>query len=239
MAENKDATAVTREASMEQWQTGLNLLAKVKEVKLIMEDEFPKWIYTVRDLGNRVLFSVYNAVHDCCRCCCNCVYGPGSAPFTAYMKQSNNVDGVVLMSFERPLRLQSGLKGLFCGCLGQELKIEAPPGRRIASILEDYNTWGTSLTIYDAKGKPALKVIGPTLPPYFMCAERPTVFKVYTMTGTLVGQIIFEEQYGEIGSRLSVSFPANLDVLIKGSVIGCALLVLLYAFRNSFRNGRS
>ncbi|XP_064459405.1 uncharacterized protein LOC135369803 [Ornithodoros turicata] len=168
MAENEVATAVKREAPVEERQTGLNLLAKVKAVKLIRSGNSSDWIFTVWDLRNRDLFSVYNVLDDWAWCCCNCVYGPGSAPFMAYMKQSNNVDGVLLMSFERPLRLQSGLKGLFCCCLGQ----------------------------------------------------------VYTMAGTLVGEIICEGTYrSDIGKCMSVSFPIDLDVLIKGSVIGCAVLV--------------
>ncbi|XP_064459849.1 phospholipid scramblase 1-like isoform X1 [Ornithodoros turicata] len=221
MAEGEVVNVITKEPPMMGQEIGLNLLSKSTTLKLIKVKEFPRWIYTVLDAGNRDLFGVYNGTEDCAGCCRSCVFGPVSASFTAYMKQSNIVDSLPVMSFERPLRLQSGLKGFFCCCLGQEMNIEAPPGRRIASISEDYNILGTSLTIYDAKGKPILKVLGPTLPPYSPCAMRLSIFKVQTMTGTLVGEIRLAGSKEEL---ISLSFPVNLDVHIKGSLIGCAIL---------------
>ncbi|XP_064454688.1 phospholipid scramblase 1-like [Ornithodoros turicata] len=106
------------------------------------------------------------------------------------------------------------------------MKIEAPLGRKIASISEDWITLGTSLTIYDVKGKPALKVTGSILPSYYSGMVATEVFKVKTMAGTVVGEIRSALEV------ISVSFPINLDVHIKGCLIGCAILV---AFMFDFR----
>ncbi|XP_064460604.1 uncharacterized protein LOC135370720 isoform X5 [Ornithodoros turicata] len=153
MAENEVAKAITKEPSVMEQEIGLNLLAKLKTVKLIRVKDFCHWVYSVQDTRNKDLFSVYN--EDEAGLCPTCVFGPGSAPFTAYMKQSDRLNRLPMMVFERPLRLQSGLKGLFCCCLGQ----------------------------------------------------------VQTMTGTLVGEIIIE---GKRADCISISFPENLDILIKG-----------------------
>ncbi|XP_064459850.1 uncharacterized protein LOC135370088 isoform X2 [Ornithodoros turicata] len=163
MAEGEVVNVITKEPPMMGQEIGLNLLSKSTTLKLIKVKEFPRWIYTVLDAGNRDLFGVYNGTEDCAGCCRSCVFGPVSASFTAYMKQSNIVDSLPVMSFERPLRLQSGLKGFFCCCLGQ----------------------------------------------------------VQTMTGTLVGEIRLAGSKEEL---ISLSFPVNLDVHIKGSLIGCAIL---------------
>ncbi|XP_064460207.1 phospholipid scramblase 2-like isoform X2 [Ornithodoros turicata] len=203
--------AITSEPRMIQRQTDLNDLTQAKEVKIILVEERSAWRFIVQDSRNNDLFTVYKACHKCEEG----LIGLSSASFTACMKR---MDSVVVMKFERPLRLQSGLKGYFCCCLGQEMEIEAPPGRRISSISEDYNILGTSLTIYDAKGKAALKILGSTSPPFLCLAKFPTVLKVQTLPGTVVGEIRIEE-------FITISFHPNLDVYIKGCLIGCAILV--------------
>ncbi|XP_064454686.1 phospholipid scramblase 1-like [Ornithodoros turicata] len=141
------------------------------------------------------------------------------------------MDGAVVMVFQRLLRLQGGVKGCFCCCLGQEMKIGVPVRREIASISEDWTIWDTSLTIYDAKGRPILKVIGPTLPSYWSGVISTEVFKVKTLAGTVVGEIWAEQQI------LRVTFPVNLDVHIKGCLIGCTILVaFMFDFRGFAKN---
>ncbi|XP_064487397.1 phospholipid scramblase 4-like isoform X2 [Ornithodoros turicata] len=123
----------------------------------------------------------------------------------------------LVMVFHRPVRLQSGLKGCFCCCLGQEMEIESPPGRRIAFISEDCSTWGTSLTIRDARGTAALKLIGPALPDY-LGSRNVTIFEVQTMAGSTVAEI-------RTNGLATVCFPINLDVYIKGCLIASSILI--------------
>ncbi|XP_064460601.1 uncharacterized protein LOC135370720 isoform X2 [Ornithodoros turicata] len=211
MAENEVAKAITKEPSVMEQEIGLNLLAKLKTVKLIRVKDFCHWVYSVQDTRNKDLFSVYN--EDEAGLCPTCVFGPGSAPFTAYMKQSDRLNRLPMMVFERPLRLQSGLKGLFCCCLGQEMKIDAPLEEELPLFQKIIMCWVPPSPFMTPKESPALKVIGPTLPQYCPCATRPSILKVQTMTGTLVGEIIIE---GKRADCISISFPENLDILIKG-----------------------
>ncbi|XP_064459618.1 phospholipid scramblase 3-like isoform X3 [Ornithodoros turicata] len=136
-----------------------------------------------------------------------------SSNFLFYLQE----DGLEVMVFRRLLRLQSGLRGCFCGCLGQEMDIEDPSCRRIATVAEDFTFWGTSFTIGDARGRETLKVVGPPLLPYCRNKTR-AVFQVKTMGGTSVGGIWIEGQ-------ISISFPSNLDIHLKGCLIGCAILI--------------
>ncbi|XP_064460602.1 uncharacterized protein LOC135370720 isoform X3 [Ornithodoros turicata] len=159
---------------MEQ-EIGLNLLAKLKTVKLIRVKDFCHWVYSVQDTRNKDLFSVYN--EDEAGLCPTCVFGPGSAPFTAYMKQSDRLNRLPMMVFERPLRLQSGLKGLFCCCLGQEMKIDAPLEEELPLFQKIIMCWVPPSPFMTPKESPALKVIGPTLPQYCPCATRPSILK--------------------------------------------------------------
>ncbi|XP_064455287.1 phospholipid scramblase 1-like isoform X2 [Ornithodoros turicata] len=171
-------------------------------------------------------FTQENSMYDLAPCLIvqGC-FGLSSSSFTAYLCQ---MDGTVVMSFQRLLRLQGGVKGCFCCCLGQEMTIQAHLGREIASISEDWTILGTSLTIYDVKGKPILKIIGAILPSYWSGLFTAEVFQVQTMAGTVVGEI----RASLVDKVISVSFPINLDVHIKGCLIGCAILV---AFMFDFR----
>ncbi|XP_064454685.1 phospholipid scramblase 1-like [Ornithodoros turicata] len=224
-----------------QGKTGLEGLAMEHQVQLsfvpgagVMEPDnmqygrkrfeiyaYPKWRFIVQGSKNNDLFIVTKDFPPCL--IVQGCFGLASSSFTALLCQ---MDGTTTMSFQRLLRLQSGVKGCFCCCLGQEMTIEAPIGREIASISEDWTILGTSLTIYDVKGKPVLKVVGPILPSYWYGIFSTEVFQVKTMAGTVVGEI------RSSGKVISVSFPINLDVHIKGCLIGCAILV---AFMFDFR----
>ncbi|XP_064461344.1 uncharacterized protein LOC135371210 isoform X3 [Ornithodoros turicata] len=148
--------------------TGLHRLAHAEELKIIMIEDYRNWKLLVRDSRNMDLFYVWRAKLRRTDTC-GFIFGPASECFTAYMTQ---MDNVVVMCFERPLRLQSGLKGFFCCCLGQ----------------------------------------------------------VQTMAGSVIGEIRIEES-------ISVYFPVNLDVYIKGCLIGCATLVVSDTFFAIIRIG--
>ncbi|XP_064464717.1 phospholipid scramblase 2-like [Ornithodoros turicata] len=173
------------------------------------------WQFTVQGTNGDILFIVNKEYQRCFAL--QRFFSLASGSFFAYMV---NMSGVVVMSFERLLRLQGGVKGCFCCCLGQEMRIEAPLGRQIAYITEDWTLCGTSLTIYDAMGTRVFKVIGPTFPPYFKGTDSPVVFQVKTKAGNTMGEI-------RVAKSISVSFPVDLDVYIKGCLIGCAILVAL------------
>ncbi|XP_064459291.1 phospholipid scramblase 3-like [Ornithodoros turicata] len=144
--------------------------------------------------------------------------------FMTYTDASGNK--CLAMVFRRPMRLQSGVKGCCCGCLGQEMQVETPDGTTIASIVEDNTTWGTSLTIRDASGMPILKVIGPALPPYCCCnccckcCYALATFKVKSMAGTPLGEIKTDGYH-----YVDLSFPTDLDVHLKSTLIGCGFLI--------------
>ncbi|XP_064455089.1 phospholipid scramblase 2-like [Ornithodoros turicata] len=174
---------------------------------------YPAWMFTVQGSNNNPLFIV-NKESEPCEMVQDC-FSLASGSFTARMVDTK---GTATMSFQRLLRLQGGLKGCFCCCLGQEMTIGIPDGRQIASISENWTIFNTSLTIYDAKGRSVLRVIGPALPSYYWGLMSPAVFKVKTVAGTVVGQIT-------VSRVINVSFPVNLDVHIKGCLIGCAILV--------------
>ncbi|XP_064454687.1 phospholipid scramblase 1-like [Ornithodoros turicata] len=187
---------------------------------------YPSWLFNVQGSKNNGLlfvrkdFTPHPLLQDC--------FGLASTSFTASMCQ---MDGAVVMVFQRLLRLQGGVKGCFCCCLGQEMTIGVPVRREIASISEDWTIWDTSLTIYDAKGIPMLKVTGPTLPSYWSGVISTEVFKVKTVAGTVVGEIWAEHDI------IRVTFPVNLDVHIKGCLIGCAILVaFMFDFRGCAKN---
>ncbi|XP_064459617.1 uncharacterized protein LOC135369941 isoform X2 [Ornithodoros turicata] len=171
-------------------RVGLESLAQVNQATVVLVDVTPRKKFFVQGSSSNFLFYLQEVFMPCSDC-----YGTANRPFTMYMLSA---DGLEVMVFRRLLRLQSGLRGCFCGCLGQEMDIEDPSCRRIATVAEDFTFWGTSFTIGDARGRETLKV--------------------KTMGGTSVGGIWIEGQ-------ISISFPSNLDIHLKGCLIGCAILI--------------
>ncbi|XP_064460242.1 phospholipid scramblase 3-like [Ornithodoros turicata] len=203
-------------------RTRLECLAPVTQVSIDKQGaamcEAPSF-FTVRCSTNPNLFSLQK--ESVSLLCLVLPFGPANQPFDMLMSQQDaGGKPSQVMVFRRPLRLQSGLKGCFCGCLGQEMKIETPAGTTVASISEDNTRWRTSLTIRDARKQPILKVSGPALPPYCSCMKSPAVFKVKSMAGSPLGEIRTDGY-----NFVDVSFPTDLDVLLKGSLIGCGILV--------------
>ncbi|XP_064468810.1 phospholipid scramblase 1-like isoform X2 [Ornithodoros turicata] len=195
-------------------QSCLECLAQLNEVSLYEMPKGSPCALIIQGPTNNNLFYLQIVSGSVSRL----VFGDANGSFTMLMSQ---ISGQVMAAFHRPLRLQSGCKGCFCSCLGQEMTIEAPPGTRVGSISEDCSTWGTTMTIRDTSGQGALKINGPALPPYCTCLINQAVFQVKSMAGTPVGEI-----WTDGNKCAGVSFPMDLNVDLKGCLIGCTILIM-------------
>ncbi|XP_064454689.1 uncharacterized protein LOC135365976 [Ornithodoros turicata] len=75
---------------------------------------YPSWQFRVQGSKNNDLFFVMKDITPCL--VVQGCFGLASSSFTAFLCQMN---GTSVMSFQRLLRLQGGVKGCFCCCLGQ------------------------------------------------------------------------------------------------------------------------
>ncbi|XP_064457560.1 phospholipid scramblase 3-like [Ornithodoros turicata] len=148
---------------------------------------------------------------------CDACMMPGSRPFDVHATLDAD-----FMIFHRPLRCQSGIRGCFLSCLAQELEVEIPPGQTVGFVYEQRDLWDTSFTICDRAEKPVFKIMGDCMCP--RCFLEDTWFEVITLNDVRIGTIgvTFHQLHYRF---LFVTFPRDLDVHLKGCLIGCGILM--------------
>jgi uncharacterized protein YxjI len=163
--------------------------------------------------------NVYKAKEDtdcCTRMCCGPV-----RPFDMTIK--DNADREVI-HLNRPLRCQSCC---FPCCL-QELEVSSPPGTVIGYVKQNWSLIKPSFSICDGDGNEVLKIIGPWCT-FSLCGD--VEFKVMTPDESQeVGRIskqwsgVLKESFTD-ADNFGISFPMDLDVRCKATLIGACFLI--------------
>lgn len=166
---------------------------------------------------------------DCCtRQCC----GP-LRPFDMKVLDNNNQE---VMHFYRPLNCDSCL---FPCCL-QELEVSAPPGNVIGAVKQDWTLCIPEFTIYARdKTTPILKIRGPFCT-FSFCGD--VEFEVLDLTGgQKVGSItkqwtgLLREAFTD-ADNFGISFPMDLDVHAKATLLGALMLIDFMYFEKQQSN---
>lgn len=163
--------------------------------------------------------NIYKAKEDT-DCCTRNICGP-ARPFD--MVILDNAEREVL-HLNRPLRCDSCC---FPCCL-QELEVSAPPGDVIGYVKQTWSCMKPKFDIMDADGNVALIIEGPWCT--FSCGGD-VEFKVLTPDGeTEVGKIskqwsgLLKEAFTD-ADNFGISFPMDLDVRCKATLIGAVFLI--------------
>ncbi|NXC58439.1 PLS2 scramblase, partial [Aleadryas rufinucha] len=171
-------------------------------------------------LGQRVYFAAEDT--DCLtRNCC----GP-SRPFT--IRITDNL-GHEVITLQRPLRCSA----CCCPCCLQELEVQAPPGKTVGYVVQNWHVCLPKFTIQDEKRMDILKIIGPCV--VCRCCED-VHFEVKSMDETsTVGRISkqwtgFVREMFTDTDNFGVSFPIDLDVKMKAVMIGACFLIVSRLF---------
>ncbi|NXH31971.1 PLS2 scramblase, partial [Myiagra hebetior] len=166
-------------------------------------------------LGQRVYFAAED--NDCLtRNCC----GP-SRPFT--IRITDNL-GREVITLQRPLRCSL----CCCPCCLQELEVQAPPGKTIGYVVQNWHVCLPKFTIQDEKRTDILKITGPCI--VCRCCEDVN-FEVKSLDETsTVGKIskqwtgLVREMFTD-ADHFGISFPMDLDVKMKAVMIGACFLI--------------
>lgn len=178
---------------------------------------------------NSVGQEVYKAKEDtdcCTRQCC----GP-ARPFD--MNITDNT-GMEVIHLNRPLRCQACC---FPCCL-QELEVSSPPGSVIGTVEQQWSILYPRFVIKDEAGTEILKIEGP-LCPCSCCGDVD--FNVVTMDGNEVGKItkqwsgIAREAFTD-ADNFGISFPLDLDVKVKATLLGALFLIDFMYFEQQQNN---
>jgi len=165
---------------------------------------------------------------DCCtRQCC----GP-TRPFEMNIMDNQ---GQEVLHLVRPLRCQSCC---FPCCL-QELEVHSPPGTIIGYVEQEWSIFYPKFVIKDESGEPIMKLDGP----FCGCECCSDVDFVVTSAsdGGEIGKI--SKQWSGLGKEVftdadnfGISFPLDLDVKVKATLLGATFLIDFMYFEKQQNN---
>jgi len=204
----------------------------VKQEKETMEivtgHETPNKYKVLNTLGQQVFY--LKEEFECCAGQC----GGGHRPFNMKVLDNNNQ---AVMNFYRPFNCS----GCLCPCCQQEMEVSAPPGNVIGFIRENWTFCSPKFTIYAADQTTAILVIkGPSC----TCSCGDVEFQVLDATGEEVLGNITKKWSGYVNEaftdadNFSISFPMDLDVNAKGTLLGMLMLIDFLYFEQSGQSKR-
>ncbi|XP_077536268.1 phospholipid scramblase 1-like [Haemaphysalis longicornis] len=143
--------------------------------------------------------------------------------------------GTSVIHLTRPLRCVQ----CWCFCCLQELTVQAPPGTNIAYVYQNCSICYPTFTIYDRNYKPALTIVGPMCTQSMPCS-CDVKFEVRSMNGVVIGAITKKwsgliKEYFTDADNFGVSFPKDLDVNLKASLLATTMLIDYMFFEETYK----
>ncbi|XP_062329382.1 phospholipid scramblase 2-like [Osmerus eperlanus] len=185
--------------------------------------------YTVKNSVGQQVFAVAEE-NDCCTLM---FCGPGR-PFTLHLKDNL---GQEVVTVTRPLRCS-----LCCfPCCLQELEVQSPPGCPIGYIIQECHVYLPKFIILNERREPQLRIQGPLM----ACSWWGDInFEVKSLDeSVVVGQIskqwsgFIQEAFTDT-DNFGISFPMDLDVKVKASLLGaCFLIDFMFFEKQKGSNG--
>jgi len=165
-------------------------------------------------------------------CCARNMLGPIRS-FDLILK---DYAGNELIHVERPLRCDSCL---FPCCL-QEIEVSSPPGNVIGKVKQKWSLLKPKFDILNDRGDVVLKIKGPFIT--FGTCFTDVVFEVLSKDGSIeVGKIskkwsdFIQEAFTD-ADIFAISFPVDLDVKVKATLLGALFLIDFMYFEKQQNN---
>lgn len=180
--------------------------------------------YMVKNtLGQQVFFVAEE--NDCCtRMCLGAIRS-----FVLHVQDNM---GQEVMTITRPIRCSSCC---FPCCL-QELEVQSPPGTPIGYVVQNWHPFLPKFTIQNERKEDVLKIVGP----FCACKCCSDVnFEVMSMDETSKVGTISKQWTGFVreaftdADNFGIKFPLDLDVKIKGVLLGACFLIDFMFFENN------
>lgn len=179
--------------------------------------------YSVKNTMGQSVFHAAEKTNCCNRQCC----GSGRA----FDMKIVDKDKKEVMWLSRPLRCTC----CWCCCCQQNMEVQAPKGHTIGFVKQICAWCKPKFEVCDASGEPQLTIHSPVC--QCRCC-KDVIFRIKTVDGTEVGQI--RKQWGGMGKEtftdadtFGVTFPQDLDVLTKATLLGATFLVDFMFFENT------
>ncbi|XP_050041980.2 phospholipid scramblase 2-like [Dermacentor andersoni] len=183
--------------------------------------------YVVKNTMGQFIFMAYEKSGLASRCCCGKI-----RPFEMSLLDYRSVE---VLRLYRPLRCDS----CCCFCCLQEMEVHSPPGNIIGSIKQDWSVVFPYFSLRDSGGNVVLRIIGPFCTSSICCND--VVFDITTRDGiTQIGQLLknfhglFLEAISDV-DNFTVTFPIDLDVKMKATLLGAVFLIDFIFFESAPR----
>ncbi|XP_066298101.1 phospholipid scramblase 1-like [Branchiostoma lanceolatum] len=212
------------------------LLVKQKvELLEVLSDIETKNKYVIKNSMGQKVYYAYEDSSFCTRMCC------GNRRGFRIIVVDNNEKEVI-----RVKRKYKCCGGIACcanlGCAAHEIKVQAPPGTTIGYARQQCTCWKPHFSVRNADHDTVFDVKGPCCIWSGACYRCDTDFKVYSPDGhTVVGKVsrqhagFIKEAFSD-ATNMSVTFPMDLDVKMKATMLGLAFLIDFMYFEDQHQD---
>ncbi|XP_017840880.1 phospholipid scramblase 2-like [Drosophila busckii] len=177
------------------------------------------------DIKNMWGQNIYFAA-ETSNCCARACFGH-LRPFHMHVMDNFGNEAIHMA---RPLACD----GCCCPLCLQSIVVSAPQGHEIGSVKEECTFCQPKFRVLNSFGDTVLRIVGPIC--YSKCFKN-VIFDVFTENGQLIGKItnkwsnILRENFTNADTYV-VSFPLNLDVRMKATLIGATFLIDYMYYEN-------
>ncbi|KAK4886057.1 hypothetical protein RN001_002328 [Aquatica leii] len=201
---------------------------KVELLEVIIGFETQNKYSIKNSLGQKVYYAGENS--DCCtRNCC----GPlRSFEMRIFDNHKNHV-----MSFQRPFACAT----CWFPCCLQSMEISAPPGNVIGIVEQKWSIFIPVFTVKNSSGNVLFRIEGPFCTLSCCCGD--VEFNIFTADGkNKIGKItkqwtgLIKEAFTDT-DNFGVSFPIDLDVRAKATLLGALFLIDFMFFETTREKG--
>lgn len=129
-----------------------------------------------------------------------------------------------------------------CDAIAHEIVVEAPVGQVVGYVRQEQSCWEPHYSIRDGNHEPILRMKGPCCIISGPCCTWDQEFLITSEDGTQdVGKISKQwsglmREYFTDADNFGVSFPKDLDVKVKATLLGAVFLIDFMFFENEQNN---
>ncbi|KAJ8021274.1 Phospholipid scramblase 2 [Holothuria leucospilota] len=212
---------------------GLEYLSQIDQVvvKQVVElfeaftDIDTKNRYVLTNSLGQQMYYAYEESSLCMRLCCS--------QYRSFIIHIVDNAGQEVIRVHRPFQLCAGCSVCIKGdnCCAYRIAVESPPGTPVGYFHQSFSWWKPRFILQDATHTDIFKMDGPCCPCQCCCGCTGDLnFRFQGMDGEYIGTVakiwsgLVKEMFTK-ADTFSLTFPKDLDVKLKATMIGAMFLI--------------
>jgi len=189
--------------------------------------------YKILNNQGQQCYYAFEESNWCCRQCC------GSQRKFKMVITDNNKD--VVLTIKRPFKWLAGPSSSWCACIkacADEVKIEDKHGKTLGYVRQHCSFWKPHYSILDDDKDEKFEIIGPCCPCHgcgdsidFPISKKGDKDKVVANIGKKWSG--FAKEMFTDSDNFGVSFPLDMDVKLKATIMGAVFLIDFMYFEDN------